>query len=73
MDKKTKTKSTNFSDHYQKRDINEVFYSNFRTQEDAELIRDPSIATYKNVIHQNLDDVYRLEQIKFGFILPKDI
>ena len=53
MDHNFKLSSTNFEDHIQIQDINEVFYEKFRTKEDAELIRDPSIANFKNIVHEN--------------------
>ena len=53
MNHNFKLSSTNFEDHIQIQDINEVFYEKFRTKEDAELIRDPSIANFKNIVHAN--------------------
>ena len=59
LDENIKMASEDFSDHCQIRNINEVFYEKFRTKEDAELIRDPSIAIYKNVVHENQKQTIR--------------
>ena len=73
MSQNEKQASSNFDTHYRIKDINEVFYEKFKTKEDVELIREPSIAKYKNSVHQNQIAMIRKAQVNFGFIKPEDI